>query len=219
MNNLISVIIPAYNGEKYIAETIKSIKEQNILHEIIVIDDVSSDKTPEIARDMGAKVIVNSIRKGQVVGKNIGIRAATGDYWLTIDQDDLLRPHALQRLLKEIKKKHAPIVMAKIKDFCSPDTPCQIRFVKKEPYYGILTGTTLFLKSIFDEIGLFREDIITGDVIDLTHRLAKFNKKIEKLDFITCDRRIHNDNFGIKNQKKEYQDYAKILRDSLRKKM
>ena len=114
MNNLISVIIPAYNGEKYIAETIKSIKEQNILHEIIVIDDVSSDKTPEIARDMGAKVIVNSIRKGQVVGKNIGIRAATGDYWLTIDQDDLLRPHALQRLLKEIKKKHAPIVMANI---------------------------------------------------------------------------------------------------------
>lgn len=218
MNKLVSIIIPTYNGEKYLAETIQSIKKQNIPHEIIVIDDVSSDKSVEIAKDMGVKVLVNSVRKGQVAGKNIGIRAATGEYWLTIDQDDILRPYSLQRLLTEMEdsSKDISIVMAKLKDFCSPDTPNQIRFVKKEPYYGILTGTTLFRKSIFDTIGLFREDIITGDVIDLTHRLSQYNKKIKKIDFISCDRRIHNSNYGITNQKNEYKDYAKILRDKLR---
>ena len=62
------------------------------------------------------------------------------------------------------------------------------------------------------------EETITGDVIDLTERLKKHGLSIHKADFITCKRRIHNDNFGITNQADEYKDYATILRDKLRKK-
>ena len=73
MNNLISIIIPAYNGEKYIQECITSIQNQNMNTEIIVIDDISTDKTADIARSMGCKVIVNDEHKGQVAGKNTGV--------------------------------------------------------------------------------------------------------------------------------------------------
>lgn len=64
---------------------------------------------------------------------------------------------------------------------------------------------------------IFREDIITGDVIDLTNRLNKAGIEIKKIDFISCARRIHSANYGRTNQKDEYKDYAKILRERLRK--
>ncbi len=214
----ISITIPSYNGEKYIAQTIESIQSQNMNTEILVVDDISTDKTVEIARSMGCKVIINTKHKGQVAGKNTGIKEAKGKYWLTIDQDDILAPGALQVLYDEIEKSpENKIIMAKLKDFCSPDTPEQVSFVKPEPFWGILTGTALFKKEIFDIIGPFREDIITGDVIDLTTRLNKAGIEIKKLDYISCLRRIHNANYGRTNQKDEYKDYAKLLRQRLLK--
>ena len=217
MNDIISIVIPTFNGEKYISETINSIKMQDIPVEIIVIDDISTDKTVEISRNLGCKVIVNREHKGQVAGKNTGILAASGKYWLTIDQDDMLTRGALKRLYNEFQQDtKAQIIMAKLKDFCSPDTPEQMKFCKPEPFYGILTGSTMFRTDVFDIIGNFREDIITGDVIDLTTRLSKAGLEIKKIDFISCNRRIHSDNYGRTNQENEYKDYAKILRDKLK---
>lgn len=212
MQDLISVVIPSYNGEKYIKECIESIQAQDFPHEIIVIDDISTDRTAEIARQMGARVIVNEVHKGQVAGKNTGIREAKGNYWLTIDQDDKLVTGALQKLHKEMQDG-SMIVMAKLKDF--PQTSDQQKFCHPEPFRGILTGSTLFKKEVFNLIGDFREDIITGDVIDLTNRLKACNLEIKKVDFITCNRRIHDENFGRTNQKDEYKDYLKVLRERL----
>ena len=74
-----------------------------------------------------------------------------------------------------------------------------------------------YQKEVFDLIGEFREDIITGDVIDLTNRLKKVGIEITNFDFVACDRRIHNANFGRTNQADEYKDYAKVLRERLAK--
>ena len=214
MNNLISIIIPAYNGEKYIQGCITSIQNQNMNTEIIVIDDISTDKTADIARSMGCEVIVNDEHKGQVAGKNTGVRAAKGKFWLTIDQDDMLTEGALRRFYEEFQKDESlRIIMAKLKDF--PDTSEQIKFCKKEPFYGILTGAVMFKKDVFNKIGYFREDLITGDVIDLTNRLKKTDIEIKKIDFVSCKRRIHLTNFGRTNQKDEYRDYLKLLRERL----
>lgn len=213
---LISIIIPSYNGEKYIEETINSIRNQKIKHEIIVVDDVSTDRTVEIARSMGCRLSVNKEHKGQVAGKNTGIKLSNGKYWLTIDQDDKLTEGALENLMQEMQKSSDnKIIMGKLRDFCSPDTPEAQRFVKPKPFYGILTGSTLFERSLFETIGYFREDVITGDVIDLTTRLAKADISITKIDFVTCDRRIHNANYGRTNQQDEYGDYARILRERI----
>lgn len=218
MKDLISVVIPSYNGEKYIKETIESIKRQDFNHEIIVVDDLSTDQTAEIAKALGCKVIINESHKGQMAGKNTGIKEAKGNYWLTIDQDDMLVEGALTMLYDEMQKNaDYKIVMAKLQNFCSPDTPQQAKYVDSKPFSGILTGSTLFKKEVFDTIGFFREDTITGDVIDLTERLNKHGLFIHKVDFVTCDRRIHDNNYGITNQKAEYKDYATILRERLKK--
>ena len=216
MSDLISIIIPTYNGEKYIKDCIKSIQNQKMNTEIIVIDDISTDKTVEIAKSLGCRVVVNDIHKGQVAGKNTGIKEAKGKYWLTIDQDDMLADGALARLVEEMEKDdNNYIIMAQLKDFCSPDTPNEIKFCKPKPFYGILTGSTLFKTEVFDKIGLWQEGVITGDVIDLTNRLMKVGIEIKKVDFVSCNRRIHSANYGRTNQKDEYKDYAKALRERL----
>ena len=217
MKHLISIVIPSYNGEKYIRETIASIQNQAFVHEIIVVDDISTDSTADIAKSMGCRVIVNTTHKGQMAGKNIGIKEARGDLWLTIDQDDLLVDNALQMLFDEMQKdKNAKIIMAKLQNFCSPDTPEQAKFVNPKPFYGILTGSTLFKKEVFDTVGMFRENTLTGDVIDLTERLNKCGIFIKKADFIACKRRIHKTNYSITNQNDQYKNYTTILRDRLK---
>ena len=217
MSDLISIIIPTYNGEKYIKDCIKSIQNQNMNTEIIVIDDISDDKTIEIAKSLNCRVIINKTRQGQIIAKNTGIKEAKGKYWLTIDQDDILAKNALKKLVYEIKKDNKNyIVMAKLKDFCSIDTPKKKKYCKTKPYYGILTGTTLFKTEIFNKIGFWKKGIITGDVIDLENRLINTEIKIKKIDFVSCYRRIHDNNFGKTNQKDEYKDYAKLLRERLK---
>lgn len=217
MSDLISIIIPTYNGEKYIKDCIKSIQNQNMNTEIIVIDDISDDKTIEIAKSLNCRVIINKTRQGQIIAKNTGIKEAKGKYWLTIDQDDILAKNALKKLVYEIKKDNDNyIVMAKLKDFCSIDTPEQKKYCKTKPYYGILTGTTLFKTEIFNKIGFWKKGIITGDVIDLENRLINTEIKIKKIDFVSCYRRIHDNNYGKTNQKDEYKDYAKLLRERLK---
>ena len=210
IRELVSIVIPTYNGEKWLGDCLKSISVQKVPHEVIVVDDLSTDRTVEIAQKSGARVIVNDVHKGQVAGKNTGIHEMNGEFFLTIDQDDRLKPDALQTLLEELNNNNAQIVMAKLVDFW--DTPADQPFCHKEPFRGILTGAAIFRREIFNVIGLFDESIITGDVIDLTDRCNKNGVIIFRSDRITCERRIHSSNYGRTNQMEEYKDYAKLLK-------
>ena len=209
-NDFITVVIPTYNGEAFIRECLQSISIQKVPHEVIVVDDISTDNTTVIASEMGAYVIINDIHRGQVAAKNTGIRNMSGNYFLTIDQDDRLKPDALENLLGEIKKNNAEIVMAKLEDFGESEE--DKAFCHKEAFWGILTGAALFSREVFDIIGLFDESVITGDVIDLLDRCRKNHVDIFKSEIVCCERRIHSGNFGRKNQKDEYRNYAKLLR-------
>ena len=217
IKGLVSVVIPTYNGEQFIKDCLLSISKQKVPHEVIVIDDISTDKTAEIAKEMGAKVLINEVHKGQVAGKNTGIQNMEGEYFVTIDQDDRFKDDALLNLVNELETNNADIVMAKLEDFTNKEEDKE--YCHQEPFRGILTGAAIFKKSVFDVIGYFDESIITGDVIDLVDRCNKNGVKIYKSDVITCERRIHNANFGRTNQKDEYKDYAKLLRKQFLEKM
>ena len=85
----ISVIIPAYNGEAFIAETIQSVRAQTLpVSEIIVVDDASSDDTGKVAAALGVTVIRQQ-NTGVSGARNAGIRVAKQPWVCMIDQDDL----------------------------------------------------------------------------------------------------------------------------------
>lgn len=219
MNNLISVIIPVKNGEKYIQQAIEGIKKQNMNVEIIVADDCSTDNTIEIAKQYGCKIVRHETSKGQVAGKNSGLKIARGKYILFHDHDDIMNDCSLKKLYDEFEPD-VMAVEAKVQDWYSPDLPEEERAktpIKPEPYFGLFTGAILIKKEVFDKIGYFNESVYTGEIIEWQSKMDLNNFKIKKIDFVSTMRRVHLTNFGKANQKKEFKDYAAILRAKLKK--
>lgn len=98
MNNpVISVVIPAYNEEEYIREAIKSVKQQicSVPFEIVVVDNNSKDLTNTIAKEAGARVVVEK-KQGQPFARARGAEEALGDVLVFIDSDSRLPQHWLQ---------------------------------------------------------------------------------------------------------------------------
>lgn len=220
MNKLISVIMPVKNGEKYLQEAIKGIQNQKMNVEIILVDDASTDNTAQIAKDMGCKVIHHPVSLGQVAAKNTGLKQANGEYVMFHDGDDVMSENALQTLYLALENDATQMaVMGKVKDFISPDIANknpQENNLKAEAYHGLFTGAVLMRRKIFEIIGLFGEDVHTGEIIEWENKMSKNNLAIKKIDFVTTNRRIHDHNFGKTNRATEFQDYAKILRQRLK---
>lgn len=219
MNDLITVIIPGYKGAKYLAKAIEGIQKQNMNVEILLIDDCSPDNMADIAKSLGARVIKHPHNMGQVAGRNTGVQEAKGQYIIFNDQDDVMREGTLSRLYDELNSDYTiSAVMAKLQDFQSDDSLTKSE-IRSEPYYGLLSGAVLFRKSMFDIIQPFKSDahLDAGEMIMLDTQMKEHNLLMKKLDFIATDRRIHDNNFGRTGQKKEFQDYASLLRAKLKK--
>jgi glycosyltransferase involved in cell wall biosynthesis len=97
----ISVVMPVYNGEQFLAEAIQSILNQTYLDfEFIIIDDGSTDKTSEILtsfRDRRISHIKNEVNIGNHTSRNIGMKIARGKYICAMDADDIAFPERLEK--------------------------------------------------------------------------------------------------------------------------
>ncbi len=112
MNKLVSVIIPAYNVEKYIEECLKSIENQNYAnYEIIVVNDGSTDNTLNVIKELAIKdnriKIINKPNTGVSDTRNFGLDEAKGDYIVFVDGDDYLADDYLSYMLSLIDDNEA----------------------------------------------------------------------------------------------------------------
>ena len=100
---LVSVIMPVYNGEKYVEQSIRSILGQTYSNfELIVIDDASTDETSgklNTLNDCRIQIITNKINLGNYPSRNIGLKIAKGDFIFVMDADDLALPYRIERQL------------------------------------------------------------------------------------------------------------------------
>ena len=203
---MISIIIPVFNGEKYLDECLSSVAFANT--EIIVVNDASTDNSEKIAKEHTDKVI-NIEHSGPVVARNIGIKNANGDYIIFMDADDVLKDGAIDILQKEIGD--FDVVIGRRSDFISSDCN-DIVAETKTSSHGVIAGCAMFKKSVFDIVGLFDEDLMCGDGYDWLLRAKKSDVKIKEIDNILCMRRIHESNMGRTMGMREKSDYAKIIR-------
>jgi glycosyltransferase involved in cell wall biosynthesis len=94
MKNSISAIIPCYNAEPFLAEAIESVlKQTRPVSEILVVDDGSTDRSVQIGRSCGAKVIELGLNCGNSVARNAAVKAARGDLIAFLDADDSWNPN------------------------------------------------------------------------------------------------------------------------------
>jgi glycosyltransferase involved in cell wall biosynthesis len=108
MKNKFSIIIPLYNKEKYIAQTIRSVLSQSYFnYEIIVINDGSTDSSLSIVNEFSVekKLFIHSItNSGVASARNYGISKITGDYVVFLDADDLVDENFLEVVNVNIKE-------------------------------------------------------------------------------------------------------------------
>lgn len=110
--NRVSIIIPAFNHDKYLSRAVDSALNQTYGDvEVIVVNDGSTDATAAVAKGYGERVrYIEQTNQGQAIARNRGIRLSSGEFVLLLDSDDWLEPHAAEcevRKLHEIGEQYA----------------------------------------------------------------------------------------------------------------
>lgn len=116
MSIFLSVIMPAYNGERYIAAALESIQQQLPPQaEVLLVDDGSTDRTLEIVRSYAQKLPLRVICQGRtgnwVAATNVGLREADGEWACFLHQDDLWLPQRMERLLPAMRSAPGTLVV------------------------------------------------------------------------------------------------------------
>ena len=222
MAEMLSVIIPAFEAEKYIAQAVESVRAQSWPGqlEIIVIDDGSGDNTVAVAGELGVEVLTKS-RGGAASARNEGLKMAKGELICLLDADDVLTEGALDALYGAMTEKGVDSVFAMAEDFISPElTEAQKAELKPRtaPYGGVLPGCSLIRRKVFDTIGLFDATMKSGETVAWQMALRDAGIPTAQIPFVTLKRRLHLTNTGRVQQKQEMANYAALLRKRMMKK-
>ena len=200
---LISVVLPVFNGEKFIAAAIKSVLNQSFHNiELLVIDDGSRDNTREIVskfNDVRVHYIYQA-NKGPASARNNGIERARGDYIAFIDYDDTWYSDKLYKQLEYLKA--SPFLSAV---YCKHnslfDNPEKeyywVRELEHQKRRPNETISSLFVKkALFDKIGKFVDSFKIAEDTDFYFRLIESNMKCEIMDDVLLDILNHDDNIS-----------------------
>ena len=178
MTPRVSVILPVYNGEKYVAKAIESILAQETpAHEIIVVDDGSKDQTAEVLKCYTGRVTIHRIENaGASNARNVGMRLATGDVFAFLDHDDVwfrnyLRTHVdamscypeaglscCNYVSRPVGMKGRMVphfsTLRSLKGFQGPEMPDPFPFLFQECFIGT-TSCVLVKKELVQKVGEF----------------------------------------------------------------
>jgi glycosyltransferase involved in cell wall biosynthesis len=161
-NLLISVIVPVYNGERFLASAIANIQAQNYQPlEIIIIDDGSTDGTAEIAREFSNQIrYIYQLNQGPSAARNCGIENARGDAIAFLDVDDLWDEGVLTQFAAYlVANPEVAIVQGLIqqmrRETRSSETNSEQFIPVFSPYQFINLGSALYRRSVFEKVGLF----------------------------------------------------------------
>ena len=121
----VSVVMPVYNVQKFVAEAIESVLNQSYEDfELIIVDDCSQDKSLDICRefdDKRIKVVRHTVNRGLAAARNTGIRHAKADYIAFIDSDDMWREEKLQQHVTHLDNNSQVGVSFSRSEFMSPE--------------------------------------------------------------------------------------------------
>lgn len=115
MKRKVSIIVPTYNGEKYIKKCVESIMNQTYSNiEIIIVNDGSTDSTKKIIEELKRKdnriKLYSNKNKGVSFSRNFGIDKSTGEYIFFVDSDDHIKPNTIEIMMDIIKKYDCDVV-------------------------------------------------------------------------------------------------------------
>ncbi|MFA5205703.1 MAG: glycosyltransferase [Lentisphaeria bacterium] len=195
---LVSVIIPVFNGQKFLREAVDNILQQGYpALEIIIVDDGSTDGTAAVVRQLPVDVrYFHQGNCGPATARNRGIRDASGEFIAFLDVDDQWPEHNLFRLTAELGGDPSVQVVrgyAQLMQLNPQTGEYDFAGNPKEsfPHY---IGAALYRKSIFEQVGLFDPLLRFGEDSDWFIRAAEQHVNVRRLEETTLHVRRHGGN-------------------------
>lgn len=216
----VSVIIPVYNSEKYLAEAIDSVLAQTYQDfELIIIDDGSSDHSREIATSYPKVNYVYQENRGVAAARNRGVQLAKGDFLAFLDADDIWLPNKLAIQMRVFAKNPSlEIVTGYVKQFISPEIEPEIArkyIFPDRPLQGYSPGAIIIKRQTFEKTGLFHEDFQGGEAISWFAQLLEKDINMFCIPEVVTRRRIHGGNISLQNKEGKEKTIIHILKETL----
>ena len=198
---VVSVVLPVYNGERFIAHALNSVFAQDYdALDVVVVDDGSTDGTAAVlARYDGRIRVFAQENAGPAAARNTGLRHARGEVLAFIDADDLWHPRKLELQLNELAAApEADISVCHVRNFWNGDPGEEREVLRARQYETVNEGgvvqAALVRRAVFDEIGAFDPRLRFGEDSDFYVRVAESGLKQRMLEQVLGYRRIHADN-------------------------
>ena len=203
----LSIIIPMYNAEKYIEECLDSILNSNLskdLFELVIVNDGSKDKSPEIAQDYASKysnvTYLTQENQGQSTARNYGIKTCKGEYVWCVDADDKVISEQLPKIIEALDEyRNLDILAIQLQNVTEEgqylDIECSQPMLE---HNKVLSGVEAILsgynpssicalitkKQLFIDNNIFFVKGITHQDVELTYRLMPCAMKVVFSDII-----------------------------------
>ena len=232
----ISVIIPNFNRETLISATIENLLAQTHLsHEIIVVDDGSTDGSVEVIRSFGSKIkLIQQANQGPGAARNAGLAVATGDYIQFQDSDDLLSLNKLEAQARQLDDTGADLVFGpwahvfireqQVRfETCMLQQALPPKSIELSAWllrgWSTIFQSVLFRKTLLTATGHYRTDIRYGEDMEFFFRLlarrprAAFAADVLTLYRVDAPNKLSHD-AGLAKSRRDI-DWAKCLRSMI----
>lgn len=195
----LSVVVPAYNEERYLVPCLRALREQRVELELIVVDNASSDATPEIAKEY-ADVVVREERKGVAFARERGWRSAGGEIIAFTDADTIVAPDWAERVLEAMQDSviavYGPVYLS--------DGLWHERLLARYAFTGFLLLNHLLglvhfsgqnfavRRSALERVGGFNLRLRSAEDVELSRRLKREGRIrfIREMKVYTSSRRL-----------------------------
>jgi glycosyltransferase involved in cell wall biosynthesis len=216
----VSVIIPVYDGERYLDGAIQSVLAQTLPPaEILIVDDGSTDGSGRSAQSFGPPVrVLIQANLGPAAARNLGISHATGDLLAFLDGDDLWAPDKLARQAQVLQNDPTcDAVLGRVENFISPelDEAQRQALARSAAQTGAFHAGALLIRwGAFRRVGDFDTRWRHGEFIEWWGRALRLGLRYTILPELVLRRRLHADNL-TRREPDGRRAYLSMLREQL----
>ena len=206
---LVSVIIPVFNGERFIAEAIESVVAQDYRPlELVVVDDGSTDRTRDVVQQFPQATLLARPHQGAGAARNAGVRAGGGEFLAFLDADDTWHSNKLSRQMERLMAQpDLEAVFSHTLQYHDGKTGASEVLASPTP------ATMLVRRNSFERIGWFSEEPNVLEGVDWSLRANENGLRTEMLPDVLYRRRIHTQNRSIVNR--NLRGYLRAIKASL----
>lgn len=218
---LVSCVVPVFNGAPFLQDAIASIEAQSWRPiEIIVVDDGSTDGTPDVIGAMGTRVhALRQENAGPAAARNAGLRLARGEFVAFLDSDDEWLPHKLEAQMARFEARpELQVCLSRAQHWWVSGLEHEAATLDDAFNGSAQTGgisVTMMRRTVFDRVGLLDEALRHLDWTEWLLRAGDSGAVIEILPDVLARRRIHDNNMSRHRAGEEPDERLRVARSRL----